>query len=276
MPRPGVAFRGTAELPADPAWVFIAIGNFDGQGADDVLLRHDDGRWRIHPMAGRRAGGEPVEIPGLPKDVRFRWAGAGDFNGDGTDDILLRRDDGIWVYYAMDGFGVVADESGRARVVRDLDYRPSAIGDFDGDGKDDVLVRRKDGGWHYYRMDGRGNAGRRARAGLPSEWGWRLAGVGDFDGDGTDDVFVRHFADGRWRFHAGAGRASAAARMTSSPDFHVAAAGDFNGDGQDDFLVRRSTTGHWFYYALHGANVEYRDWVNLTRELVWTVTGGVP
>ncbi|MCY4012145.1 MAG: FG-GAP-like repeat-containing protein [Gammaproteobacteria bacterium] len=268
--------RGAAELPGDPAWGFVAIGDFDGRGGDEVLLRHEDGRWRLHPMAGRRAGGAPVELVGLPRDISLLWAGAGDFNGDGTDDILVRRDDGFWFHYAMDGLRVVADGSGRARVTRDLDYRPSAVGDFDGDGKDDVLVRRRDGNWYRYRMDGRGNAGRRARAGLPSDWGWRIAGVGDFDGDGVDDVYMRHFADGRWWFHAGAGRASAAARMTTSRDFHIAAAGDFNGDGRDDFLVRRLTTGHWFYYALDGARVEYRSWASLTREPVWTVAGGLP
>ena len=31
-----------------------SLGDFNGDGRDDVLLRHEDGRWWYYPMNGRR------------------------------------------------------------------------------------------------------------------------------------------------------------------------------------------------------------------------------
>ena len=268
------ANAGEPMLPEHGELAFAAIGNFDGQGGDDILLRHWRGSWRGYSMAGGRVDAvHSVALPDQPRRVSL--AGVGDFDGDGTDDVLLRTSDGKWSVHPMRGFRVRGSPPGHARLPPDFNYRPSAVGDFDGDGRDDVLLRRTDGVWFVFPMHGGGDAGAGVRAGLPADWEWRLAGAGDFDGDGRDDVLVRHWTEGRWRLHRNAGRTWTAVRLTTRPEFHVAAVGDFNGDGRDDVLVRRRTTGHWYYYGLDGPRIANRGWANLPRDRAWTVAGGL-
>ena len=72
---------------------------------------------------------------------------------------------------------------------------------MNGDGRDDALLRRLDGTWHYYPFHGNADGGSGLFAGhgavaLPNDPAWAVAGVADFDGDGRDDVLLRH-EDGR-------------------------------------------------------------------------------
>ena len=122
------------------------VGDFNGDGNADVLLRHDDGRWRIYAMSGRRAQAASGLVEGLPRDVAWGLAGVGDFNGDGRADALLRHVDGHWRVFAMDGLDVLTSESGDVALEADPAWRPAGVGDLDGNGSDDVLLRHGDTG----------------------------------------------------------------------------------------------------------------------------------
>ena len=129
------------------------LGDFDGDGRADVLLRHEDGRWRYYPMDGRTAL-SGTGMASLTTNLAWRVAGIGDFNGDGRADVLLRHEDGRWRYYAMDG-RAGRSGSGAVNLAEDTTVIIAGIGDMDGDGRADVLTRRIDGSWYYYAMDGR-------------------------------------------------------------------------------------------------------------------------
>ena len=188
------------------------LGDFDGDGKADVLLRHADGRWHYYPMDGATvlAGSGSAS---LTRDLAWRIAGVGDFDGDGKDDVLLRKTDGRWFFYPMDGRSVLAGR-GTVRMTRDLAWQVAGIGDLDGDGRDDVLMRHEDGRWHYYRMNGRRPLAGSGSGRLTRDLNWQMAGVGDFDGDGKDDVLLRRRDDGRWYSYPMNGRASIAGRGT--------------------------------------------------------------
>ena len=273
--------QGAANLTRNPGYRVAGIGDFDGDGKADVLMRHTDGRWYFYAMDGRRY------IPGrqgpanLTRNLRYQVAGIGDFNGDGADDVLMRRDDGHWYYYPMNGRRYVSGEQGPANLTRNLDYRVAGIGDFDGDGKDDVLMRRDDGRWYHYAMDGRRYVpGRQGIADLTRNLAYRMAAVGDFDGDGKDDVLLRR-DDGHWYHYGMDGRryirgTQGAADLTRNLAYEVAGVGDLDGDGSDDVLMR-NLSGVWYYYPMQGRSYVRggQGRANLSARLAWSVASPI-
>ena len=270
------AGRGSATLPADRAWAFRGIGDFDGDERHDVLLRHADGRWRYYPMDGRRARAADLGAPTLPRLPEWQVAGIGDFNGDDRSDVMLRRTEGAWHYYPLDGPEVVADASGRAQITANTQWQLVGVGDFNGNGRHGVLLRHTNGRWYYYPMNGRRQVSSgKGSVNMTARLEWQPAAIGDFNGDGRDDAMLRH-DDGRWYYYPLRGRRAIAGRgLASLPrdlDWQVAAVGDFNGDGTDDLMLRHAN-GAWAYYPMQGREVIEAEQgrAGLTRDLDWTM-----
>ena len=247
---------GTARRVSRPPNAGTRLGDLDGDGTADMLLRHADGRWHYYRMDGRRIVEADSGSANLTRNLDWRLAGLGDLNGDGRDDVLLRHANGRWHYYRMDGRRQVRADSGSANLTRNLDWRLAGLGDLDGDGRDDVLLRHADGRWHYYRMDGRRQLkADSGRLNLPLAAAWELEGLGDLDGDGRDDVLLRH-ADGRWHYYRMDGRQiaeadSGIADLPRDLNWRLVALGDFDGNGHDGVLLRHAD-GRWRYAAMDG------------------------
>ena len=200
----------------------------------------------------------------------------GDFNGDGSDDLLLRHRDGRWTYYPMNGRANIAAERGSgdaARGSRLAVFRASAISMATI--RDDVLLRHADGRWRYYPMNGRRARGADRGAppadavpGVADRASWRLQRRWSWT-----DVLVRHVG-GAWHYYAldGAeivsavsGRAQIATRL----DWQLVGVGDFNGNGRHGVLLRHTGNGNWVYYPMNGRRqvTSARGFANLTKTL---------
>ncbi len=118
-------------------------------------------------------------------DQNWQVAGVGDFNGDGKDDILWRNAaTGENYIYPMDGLAILGTE-GYLRTVADLNWNIAGVGDFDGDGKADILWRNASTGENYlYPMNGTAIKPMEGYLRTVADLNWQVAGVGDFDGDG--------------------------------------------------------------------------------------------
>ena len=253
------------------------VADFDGDGRDDVLLRVD-GAWNVYELDGLEVAGGDTEAPDLPGDEAWRVVGTGDLNGDGRDDLLFRHVDGAWHYYAMDGRRSIEAESGTPALPESLDWTFAGIGDLNGDGNDDVLLRHMSGRWLYYAAHGRHRIAAGRGFALPRDLRLSFAGIGDLNGDGTDDVLLRH-EDGRWFYHAiRRGRLIAAlsgwADLRADAGFRFGGIGDLNGDGNDDVLLRGSG-GQWHYYAMDGREVleEESGRAEITTGETWRLAG---
>ena len=117
-----VSGRGYADLTRNLAWQFAGIGDLNGDGKDDVLLRHEDGRWWYYPMNGRRHIVSGRGFANLTRNLAWQFAGIGDLNGDGRDDVLVRHEDGRWFYYPMDGRYHIVSERGLASLTPDINW----------------------------------------------------------------------------------------------------------------------------------------------------------
>ena len=155
----------------------------------------------------------------------------------------------------------------------------AGLGDLNGDGNDDILLRHRDGRWHHYPMDGSGPIRGGGRLALTSNLAWQFVALGDINGDGSDDILLRH-VNGRWRYYAVSGstilNASGSLSMTPNLQWGFVGLGDFNGDGTDDVLLRHEE-GRWFQYPFtEGAVLSGEGAVRLTQNLAWSTTGPEP
>jgi hypothetical protein len=222
-------------------------GDFNGDGRDDILWRNDDGR--MSDWLGASNGGFFDNAANAYTNVPTSWhmAGVGDFNGDGRDDILWRNDDGRmsdWLGASNGGF---VDNAANAYTNVPTSWHMAGVGDFNGDGKDDILWRDTASG---LTVDWLGQA----NGSFASNWSnsavnistdWKVAGIGDFNGDGLSDILWRNTSGLTvdWLGTATGGFTSNYASSVAqvSTDWKVAGTGDFNGDGHDDILWRNDS-----------------------------------
>ena len=120
-----------------------------------------------------------------------------------------------------------------------LSWHVAGTGDFNGDGKTDILWQNSDGTPAIWEMNGTSfiGGGGLANPG-PS---WHVAGTGDFNGDGKADILWQN-SDGTpaiWEMN-GTSIIGAGALANPGPSWHVAGTGDFNGDGKADILWQNS------------------------------------
>ena len=109
------------------------------------------GQWYINLHSGNHGGGE---IRGQVLVVR------GDLNGDGQSDVVWRNvSTGNNYLWPMNGTAILPSE-GYLRQVADQNWQIAGIGDFDGDGKADILWRNSSTGElpvsHERHLDRRG------------------------------------------------------------------------------------------------------------------------
>jgi hypothetical protein len=128
----------------------------------------------------------------------------------------------------------------------------AGAGDFNGDGRSDLLLRNTDGTVTQWlaRADGTFLWNAPATYSLPAEW--KVAGIGDVNGDGRDDLVLRNATSGLivdWLAEAGGTFFSnhAATTYALPTDWAITNVGDYNGDGRADLLLRNvnGTVTEW-------------------------------
>ena len=148
------------------------------------------------------------------------------------------------------------------------DWKMAGCGDFDGDGKDSVLMVFQ--GAAYYAVDIVGAEGV-ANPLTSSDANWTVSAIGDFSGDGKDDI-IAYNASASLVAMWGDGDATnkwSLLGMLDKNDWFIVGAGDYNGDEKDDLLVRQNSTGMLGYYT----SGDMEQWVELGRgvDMNWSV-----
>ncbi|MFJ8013100.1 FG-GAP-like repeat-containing protein [Streptomyces sp. NPDC096339] len=212
-PGDGTGGLGASVLIGTSDWAGASVthrGDWTGDGTEDIVARVG-GEVRLFPNPGDgRISGHTVLATGLPATAKI--VAVGDATGDGFPDLVAQYGDGLHRYDGVPGTAAGAPVSLKAPVNLGTGgwdgMTLTAPGDADGDGRVDLLARRKSDGklWLYHGRDGGsfGSTGTRTQFGSGYTEGNRprIAGGADANGDGVADMWATT-GDGRLLFYPG-------------------------------------------------------------------------
>jgi hypothetical protein len=171
-------------------WQIAGVGDFGGDGKSDILWHNTNGQLSMWQMDGSTllSAGEVVSIP-----TAWQIAAVADFDGDGKSDILWRHSSGTVAEWNMNGMALASGGAVAGGAVVTSDWQIAGVGDFGGDGKNDILWQNTNGQLAIWQMDGSTliNAGV-AVGGAAVSADWHIGGVADFNGDGKSDILWRN------------------------------------------------------------------------------------
>ena len=174
---------------------------------------------------------------------------AGDWDGDGDGDIIMRGKKGVLWLYPGDGSGLFTSPRIKIGSGFNAVKMLTVAGDITGDGLPDLQGQLKRGAMMIW--PGRGTAGLGARYVSHSAIaGTAQIAVGRWDADGAPDSLVR-LKNGTLTVYRGNGPGglmsptSATPRISTNVSAYdwVIGVSDIGGDGHPDLIVRNSSTG---------------------------------
>jgi predicted extracellular nuclease len=247
-----VASEGSLGIVSND-WKIAGTGDFNGDSKTDILWRNDNGLTLAWQMNSNTKIGE-----GIIRSVSSDWkiAGTGDFNGDGKSDIIWRNtNSGLTYIYQMDGYGVASEGVVNNSAVNTLgsDWNIAGTGDFNGDGKSDILWRNANtGSAHVYLMNGLLIADQGEVRQVSNDWA--IEGVDDFNNDGKSDILWRNVNGSAYTYQMnGLQVASEGIVGAAGADWDIIGTGDYNGDAKADILWRNNN-GLTLGWAMDGLN----------------------
>jgi Ca2+-binding RTX toxin-like protein len=153
-------------------WKIFGTGDFNGDNKSDILWRNaNTGSTYIYLMNGLSVASEGA-VRTVANDLVIK--GIDDFNGDGKDDILWRStSNGDTSIYQMNGLVVAAE--GMIGQTTTNDHKQShwnitGTGDYNGDGKGDILWRHTNGTAYVWNMNGLNMNGEGVIRQVDSSW----------------------------------------------------------------------------------------------------------
>ena len=177
---------GLGSVPT--VWSIVGIGDFNGDGYADILWRNTS----TGDLAIWEMNGTTILNPnnsGLG-NVPTNWSvvGVGDFNGDGMADILWRNNtNGNVAIWLMNGT-TVTNSSTATFGNMPATWSVAGTGDFNGDGKSDILWRDTSGDIAIWEMNGTTILNPSATGVGSLSTVWSVAVTGDFNSDGKSDI----------------------------------------------------------------------------------------
>ncbi len=175
----------------------------------------------------------------------------GDFNGDGSDELLAFNPNGWHHTMSFDGSNwnfIEGDGSGAIAWWNIGSADSYVAGDFNGDGRDEVLALNPNGWHHTMSFNGSSWSFIEGDGSGAIAW-WNIGSVdsyvvGDFNGNGRDELLALNpngwhhtmsFNGSSWSFIEGDGSGAIAWWNIGSADSYVT--GNFTGGGQEEILA---------------------------------------
>ena len=146
------------------------------------------------------------------------------------------------------------------------------IGDWNGDGKDDIGIFRPGSG--LWSLDSNGNT---AWEVSDKSVSWGMPGdtpvIGDWNGDGKDDIGIFRPGSGLWSLDSNGNNAWEVSDKSVSWGMpgDIPVIGDWNGDGKDDIGIFRPGSGLWSLDSNGNSKWDISD-----KSVSWGLPGDTP
>lgn len=242
--------------PSDPGSIPYVAYDFDGNGKADILW-HNDTTGQVYIWFIDGDVRTSRWSPGTVSDLAWQIIGAGDFNGDRKADILWRNTtNGEVVIWLLDGASSKLITSETTGTVSNFNWVIQGIGDFNKDGKSDILwYDTTTGDRNIWHINGTSKIceGSLGNVGL----NWKIKGVGDFNRDGRADILTHNSSDGVINIEFidadGYSTTSGGSPGTLSYlNWDINGVGDFNNDGMSDVICRYISSGRVYIALMDG------------------------
>ena len=223
----------------------VVIGDYDHDGKTDITaFQADDpdspglGVWKIR----KSSEGAVTTIQwGLGDDIPLSM----DLDGNNTSDLaVFRPSNGTWYIRKMGDIikprGALPEDSSMIRMIFwGMKGDKPLAGDFNADGRDEIVVfRPSEGNWYIYDDVNKTFEGIH----------WGMAGdipmARDFDGDARADLAVFRPSNGTWYIRSSMFNTMIIRAFGLAGDIPVP--GDFDKDGVSDIAVFRPSDGMWY------------------------------
>ena len=240
------------------------VGDISGDGKADLLSVESEGNGKYRYQVGFSGFAGIVSNwktvltgMGLPNALAV-----GDLTGDGKADIVAVEPEGNGKYRYMLGTSSGTGISSWKSILTGMGLPTRMdLGDFNADGKADIVAFEPDGSGAYRIMLGKSSG-----TGI-SSWGQVLGGigyptkvaVGDVTGDGkADDGAIESQGGGQYRYmlgkSSGTGISSWGSILTNMAYSEFMDVGDFNADGKADVVTVENQGGGQFRFMLGTSN----------------------
>ena len=181
----------------DASWKLVGCGDFNGNGTPDLVFQHEKGQVALWSMSGSimQSLGTGFTDPKSPGSG-WQVVAVADFNSDGKPDLLFQHTDGSLAVWMMDGLKLSTALWLVPNSPGDASWRVVGSGDFNNDGKPDLLFQHSDGRLAIWFMDGvRLVSGKFVNPLGPSDPQWRVVSIVDLDLDGKPDLIFQNRHD---------------------------------------------------------------------------------
>ena len=252
-------------LPEPAEWKVVGAYDMNANGKADVVMLGNvtvngvKGAYVGYRKDGDMSTWENISYLNNPDNIQWNVK-VGNMTGNAGKNSI------VWHAAELGAVGVWTDGTDSWVSISggfDKNWTMLGTGDFNGDGKDEILFRN---GTNFYTTDINSNFSSLGGFGD----GWDVRAIGDFSGDGKDDLVLFHKDTGSVvKLENGQTSSYTSLGQLDANDWFIVGAGDYNGDGKDDLLVRQYSSGMLGYYA----NGDFSKWNEMGRgvDMNWAV-----
>ncbi|MFM7206957.1 MAG: FG-GAP-like repeat-containing protein [Planctomycetaceae bacterium] len=225
------------------------IGDYSGDGLDDLAWRSADGRVWVSVAGASPGWSAPQRWGRLPPGTAWDSVRSGDFNADGRTDLVIRNPTtGNWRLLASTSSSFAPSVIAGAWPTS-VPWTDVVQGDFDGDGGGDLAGRDPTSGIWVVSRGTPSGFDTRPWVTAAATATWQHVRAADFDGDGRTDIVGRNPFTGNWRMLAGDGsgfrRSEVRTTWPAVTMWTDVMVGDFDGDGCADLAGRDPASQLW-------------------------------